>query len=175
MLTIQAISIDLSQFMDASFLDHRQLKHAVMSSAEEVLSSVQKNMLEYVANQRSEKTLDRVKKAMLLEVSQDEVSLTLSYEKDWFVKLMEEGMAPRDMKPYLLNSSSAKISLSGNKYVRVPIQGKVLTVSELSDPRSWQHPGIVALDLFEIIAKPLEIQSDFGQLVEQKLLHLFNS
>lgn len=61
-------------------------------------------------------------------------------------KYLEKGFQPFDLKVGLLNSSKAKISKAGYRYLTVPLKQRhgdinFRTVSDRSRIESWWHPG----------------------------------
>jgi len=63
-----------------------------------------------------------------------------------YAAYLEDGYSPFDMKKGLLGSPKAKTSKEGYRYIRVPINGNVMTISEKNTgsrgyASRWRHPG----------------------------------
>lgn len=97
---------------------------------------------------RSGNLLDSVDYNIL---SDDSAEVFIDEDKSPYADYLNIGYSPFSMKTGLLGSAKAKISKAGYRYIRVPMDGKILTISE--NPRmtkkgtlakrqsQWHHPG----------------------------------
>lgn len=172
-MSVNQITLDLDFFLSGRFPSNDQISALVMDVAQEVATKTKQEILDQ-AQLKLKTTYSRYDKALIIETSTNDVSLVLAYSRDWLVKALEEGMPAKDLKPQILASSKAKISISGQKYAVIPIGKSFRVVSENSDPRLWIHPGLKALNLTENAFKDGRVQDNFIGLLNQKLVHLFS-
>jgi len=72
-----------------------------------------------------------------------------AYISDHVAKIIENGFEPFDVKPGLLK---------GALYKRVPVDGRIRTVSARSSQSSWMHPGVEGIKAVERAKKELELR-----------------
>lgn len=167
------IVLNLDFFLNYKSPSKEDIKSLVVDVAKDVAFKSREDIL-IEARKKLNTTYSRYEKALVVEVEDNGVYLTLTYSKDLFVKALEEGMKPFDMKPKILSSPKSKISILGRKYATIPINDSFRVVSENSDPRLWIHPGLTALNLTENIDKTNILQENFVKNLNQKLVHLFS-
>lgn len=81
-----------------------------------------------------------------------------AYISDYVARLLETGWESFDMKPGFLKATN---------YARVPVDGKVRTVSNKSARSAWIHPGFRGANAIERTKKKL--MARMGLLIEEAL------
>lgn len=115
------------------------------------------------------KTLAIYQKAIRIHQDEDGLQGTIRLHGT-FPAMLERGFAPFDMKPGFLRSAKRKSSRRG-AFLRVPINGKIRTVSWNSPAKSWLHPGFRGIRLMRPVAAVLRRQ--WPGIVRKELLREF--
>lgn len=88
-------------------------------------------------NHQNSNIYDAYRTGLNVEKTKTGVKIILTNK---LVNMFEGGFGPFDMKPGLLNSPKAKISKSGDRYIRVPIDNNIRVLSTRKYIK-WIHPG----------------------------------
>ena len=86
---------------------------------------------------RSGRILDAV---MYKTINDSEVNVYVDEKKAPYFNYLEQGYGQFSMRKGLLYGRSSKISKEGFRYARIPIDDKVVTISE-KKANGWVHPG----------------------------------
>jgi len=129
--------------------ERRKLSRVVEDGAKDMVKSVQNMITDVGIKTRT----GNLKKAVKYQMtSMLHAKIYVDAKEAPYAEYLEEGYSPFDLKSGLFNSPKAKTSKKGNRYIRVPIGGKIVTLSESKQytkagkiskrfPSSWRHPG----------------------------------
>lgn len=104
-----------------------------------------KSVWETEAGQRLSTSRDRYIKALRVDTDYVGVAYVELDPEDSFIKMIENGVAPWDMKPGFLFSPKARMSVMGTLYNIIPMGPdhsgplRFRTVSTTSPPKSWYY------------------------------------
>jgi hypothetical protein len=117
----------------------------INASAQEIVTSIKNTIPAVGIRSRSSTLLNSVKYEMR---SSESATIFIDETKAPYAKYLEEGYSPFDMKKGLLSSPKSRISKEGYRYIRIPIDDEIKTLSEKSQNKGmlkyaslWHHPG----------------------------------
>ena len=126
-----------ARFNNFSLDSLANISQQVEEGAKEIVSSI-KGMIPSVGiRDRSGKLSDAIKYEMRGSLH---AKIFVNAKVAPYAAYLEDGYSPFDMKKGLLKSPKAKTSKEGYKYINVPINGNIVTLSEKSISK-WKHPG----------------------------------
>jgi len=144
MVSVSSLSARFGTEAEAAFMTAWRRIHS------ELRTIVADGMKESGINLKTGTILDSVQFNL-----QDPFNLEIFFHKD-YVKYLDEGYGPFNIGDKLL--AGGKVSKEGYRYRRIPIDGKVITISSKPELRktamgtpNWQHPGISGHQFSSII------------------------
>lgn len=150
-----------------------ELSQIIEEKAKETVTAIKEMIPAVGIRSRTGKLVNAVKYTMRSSLH---ATIFIDSKEAPYAGYLEEGYSPFDMKRGLLKSSKAKMSREGHRYIRIPINDEIRTVSEKTKRMKnyislWHHPGYTGKLFFRQGIE--EVEPHIVRRVEERLSELY--